>query len=83
MARIVIELTNRCNLSYQHCFTGRHGGDDDLPLAVLQEILSAAGQHNFDEITFTGGDPTLHRQFASVVRLTAEAGYRFGFVTNG
>jgi MoaA/NifB/PqqE/SkfB family radical SAM enzyme len=83
MARIVVELTNRCNLKCQHCFSGRHGGKDDLPLSVLRSVLDEARPLGFDHISFTGGDPTLHREFAEVLRLTAEAGYRFGMVTNG
>ena len=80
---IVIELTNRCNLNCQHCFTGRHGGKDDLPLTILETVLAEACDRGFDDITYTGGDPTLHRQFSQVLSLTADAGYRFGFVTNG
>ncbi len=83
MARIVIELTNRCNLSCQHCFSGRHGGRDELPLQVVTGILAEALGNGFDDISFTGGEPTLHSQFAEVLRLTYEAGYRFGFVSNG
>lgn len=83
MAKIVIELTNRCNLSCQHCFTGRHGGKDDLPLAVLKMVLAEAKALGFDHLSFTGGDPTVYRHFFEAIRFTCEAGYRFGFNTNG
>jgi len=83
MGKIVVELTNRCNLSCQHCFSGRHGGKDDLPLEILQNILDEAKPLGFDRLSFTGGDPTVHRQFIEVVRRTCEAGYKFGMVTNG
>lgn len=83
MARIVCELTNRCNLSCEHCFTGRHGGSDDLPLGVLDRILDEARDNGFNHLSFTGDDPTVHPQFPEVLRRTAEAGYRFSFVTNG
>jgi MoaA/NifB/PqqE/SkfB family radical SAM enzyme len=83
MARVVIELTNRCNLSCHHCFSGRHGGQDDLPLTILDRVLAEARLVGFDEISFTGGDPTVHPQFAEVIRRTAGAGYQFGLVTNG
>ena len=83
MARIVIELTNRCNLRCQHCFSGRHGGKDDLPVATLQRVLSEARDHGFDHLSFTGGDPTTHRRFKEILGLTYEAGYFFSFVTNG
>ena len=81
--RVVIELTNRCNLSCEHCFSGRHGGSDDLPLQVLQRVLDEARDHGFTHLSFTGGDPTVHARFPEVVRLTSEAGYRYSFVTNG
>lgn len=83
MAKIVIELTNRCNLNCQHCFSGRHGGRDDLPLAVLDCVLAEAEAYGFDQLSFTGGDPTVHRHFFEVVRRTSAAGYRFGLNTNG
>ncbi len=81
--KVIIELTNRCNLNCHHCFTGRHGGRDDLPLTVLQQILVEAKDYGFAQICFTGGDPTVYRHFAEAIRLTCEAGYTFGFNTNG
>lgn len=81
--KIVIELTNRCNLHCQHCFSGRHGGRDDLSLDILQRVLAEARPNGFDYLSFTGGDPTVHRHFAEVLRLTSEAGYQFSLNTNG
>lgn len=83
MARIVIELTNRCNLRCRHCFSGRHGGNDEMPIGILEEILIEATHQGFNEIAFTGGEPSVHRHFAEVMRKTTEAGYSFGFVSNG
>ena len=34
MTRLVIELTNRCNLRCQHCFAERHATTGDLPLTI-------------------------------------------------
>lgn len=81
--KIVIELTNRCNLACQHCFSGRHGGRADLPLATLQHLLAAAHSHGFTELSFTGGEPTLYPYFAQAIELTSRAGYRFAVNTNG
>ena len=81
--KIVVELTNRCNLHCQHCFAGRHGGRNDLPLTVLQQVLHEAHRFGFDELSFTGGDPTIYRYFAEAVHRTATAGYRFAVNTNG
>lgn len=83
MATIVVELTNRCNLNCHHCFTGRHGGRDDLPLDLLDAVLAGGHALGFNVIGFTGGEPTTHRHFAAVLEHTCAAGYRFGFNSNG
>lgn len=95
--KLIVELTNRCNLNCHHCFTGRHGGRTDLPLAVLLTLLKEAKTHGFAHINFTGGDPTVYRAadqhqvdpdhshsaFTTAVHLTCAAGYHFSFNTNG
>lgn len=83
MARLIIELTDRCNLRCRHCFEDRHAGTADLSLDTLRKVLQEGKSCGFDEVSFTGGEPTLHRQFAEILRLVCEAGYRFGFVSNG
>jgi MoaA/NifB/PqqE/SkfB family radical SAM enzyme len=81
--QIVMELTDRCNLSCNHCFTGRHGGSDDLPLHVIEKVLAESPDYGFDQISFTGGDPTVARVFVDAVRLASAAGFRWRMVTNG
>ena len=39
MARLVIELTNRCNLRCRHCFEERHAGTGDLSLEIIKKVL--------------------------------------------
>lgn len=81
--KIVVELTNRCNLHCAHCFSGRHGGRDDLSLSVLQHLLVEAHKFGFDELSFTGGDPTVYPHFEEALQRTVAAGYRFALNTNG
>ena len=83
MARIVIELTNRCNLRCQHCFAERHAATGDLPLAIIEKVLREGRDCGIDHLAFTGGEPTIHRQFAEIIRRVCEAGYTFSFVSNG
>jgi MoaA/NifB/PqqE/SkfB family radical SAM enzyme len=83
MARIILELTNRCNLRCGHCFGERHAGTGDLPAAIVERVLSEARACGIDHICFTGGEPTLYRGFKSLVERTCAAGYTFSFVSNG
>jgi MoaA/NifB/PqqE/SkfB family radical SAM enzyme len=83
LSRIVIELTNRCNLSCGHCFDERHAATGDLPLALLEKVLREGKGCGIEQVSFTGGEPTIHRQFKEIIHRAAEAGYQFSFVSNG
>jgi MoaA/NifB/PqqE/SkfB family radical SAM enzyme len=83
MARLVLELTNRCDLRCPHCFGERHAATADLSLAVLERIFAEGQACGIDHLCFSGGEPTLHGQFATIVERAAGAGYAFSLVTNG
>lgn len=83
MSRIVIELTNRCNLSCGHCFDERHAATGDLSLEILKKVLRDGKSCGIEQMSFTGGEPTLHRRFEEIIDLVSQAGYPFSFVSNG
>jgi MoaA/NifB/PqqE/SkfB family radical SAM enzyme len=83
LPRIVIELTNRCNLSCGHCFDERHAATGDLRLAILEKVLREGKGCGIEQVSFTGGEPTIHHQFKEIIKRVAEAGYHFSFVSNG
>jgi len=83
MQGVVIELTSRCNLNCQHCFDGRHTGDGDLKIEIIAKVLQSARAHGFDRLSFTGGEPTMHPRFSEILKMSYDAGYSFGIVTNG
>ena len=83
MPRLLIELTNRCNLRCQHCFSERHAGTGDLPVEILGKVLREGKSCDIDAVSFTGGEPTLHRRFAEIVQRVCAAGYPFSFVSHG
>jgi MoaA/NifB/PqqE/SkfB family radical SAM enzyme len=83
LPRIVIELTNRCNLSCGHCFDERHAATGDLSLDILNKVLLEGKSCGIEQLSFTGGEPTIHRRFRHIIERVSEAGYAFSFVTNG
>jgi MoaA/NifB/PqqE/SkfB family radical SAM enzyme len=83
MPRLLIELTNRCNLRCQHCFVERHASTGDLPIEILEKVLWEGKSCDIDTVSFTGGEPTLHRQFSEIVGRVCAAGYPFSFVSHG
>jgi MoaA/NifB/PqqE/SkfB family radical SAM enzyme len=83
VARIVIELTDRCNLRCGHCFNGRHGGARDLPFHLLEKVVREAAACDIDHVSFTGGEATLYPRFADAIAEVVQAGCTFSFVSNG
>jgi MoaA/NifB/PqqE/SkfB family radical SAM enzyme len=86
--RIVIELTNICNLHCSYCLR-----DDEalyqtrarfFPIELLQRILRDAREAaGVSHVSFTGGEPTLHPQFGAILETVRGEGMRASFVTNG
>jgi MoaA/NifB/PqqE/SkfB family radical SAM enzyme len=83
LSRLVVELTNRCNLRCGHCYDERHAATGDLSSEVLDRVLEEGWESGIDHLSFTGGEPTIHPDFAGIVRRVCRAGYTFSFVSNG
>lgn len=83
MRRIVVELTDRCELHCRHCLVRHSKAGHDLDLRLFARLLSEARGAGFAYLSFSGGEPTLHPEFAQIVKLADEAGYRFGLVSSG
>ena len=86
--RLSVELANICNLHCSYCFRS----DDNLysshaeffPLDLLRRVISEAQTSaNVTRISFTGGEPTLHPEFAETLRVIGDANLSVSFVTNG
>jgi sulfatase maturation enzyme AslB (radical SAM superfamily) len=86
--RLSVELANICNLHCSYCFRS----DENLysshaeffPLALLRRVVDEAhSATNVTRINFTGGEPTLHPEFAETLKTIGAAGLTVSFVTNG
>jgi len=86
--RLSVELANICNLHCSYCFRA----DENLysshaeffPIDLLRHVIAEARTAaNVTRINFTGGEPTLHPNFAEILRTIGDAGLTTSFVTNG
>jgi len=86
--RLSVELANICNLHCSYCFRA----EDNLysshaeffPVELLRRVVAEAREvANITRVNFTGGEPTLHPQFAATLETVASAGLTSSFVTNG
>lgn len=86
--RLSVELTNVCNLHCSYCLrdedalyhTRANFFDLELLRRVVREAREAAA---ITQVSFTGGEATLHPRFAEVLDAVAGQNLTASFVTNG
>lgn len=81
--QLVILTTTRCDLTCRHCLRGPDQKISDFPLELLSPLLEEARLFGARKVGLSGGEPGMHPQFAQMVEQIVEAGYSWGFVTNG
>ena len=86
--RLSVELANICNLHCSYCFRS----EDNLyshhaeffPVELLRRLIDeACAAAQITHVNFTGGEPTLHPQFSTILEIVAAADLQASFVTNG
>jgi 7,8-dihydro-6-hydroxymethylpterin dimethyltransferase len=85
---MLIEITQRCNLSCPTCYAGSSPERDEfLSLAAFTELLDgllAQGKGNADLMQLSGGEPTIHPEFFAILNYALGIGIRQVYVnTNG
>lgn len=86
--RLIVELTNICNLHCAYCLrdedslyhTPANYFSPELLRRVVREAREAMGATH---VMFTGGEATLHPRFREIVEAVGAEGLQSSFVTNG
>lgn len=77
---ILIEITERCNLTCPTCFAGsspQHSNMMELEEFTRQvDKLVAGGKSGSDMIQLSGGEPTIHPQFMEMIELLFDRGFK-------
>jgi pyruvate-formate lyase-activating enzyme len=82
--RLGLHLTDRCQLDCQHCLRDPAQKPSDLPLEVLTRVLDQAVRlYRIRRVSLTGGEPTLHPKFATVLDAITDHNCVWDMVTNG
>src|ERR1043165_9429718 len=86
--RLTVELTNICNLHCSYCLRDEdalyHTPANFMAVDLFARIAEGARDAmGVEHIMFTGGEPTLHRQFAEIVAAVARLSLTCSFVTYG
>lgn len=81
---IYIYLTNFCNLRCKHCYM--YAGEklvSELSLSDWKKIILDFKKNGGNGITFTGGEVTIYKEFAELIKYTHNLGISVTVLTNG
>jgi MoaA/NifB/PqqE/SkfB family radical SAM enzyme len=82
--RLGLHLTDRCQLDCQHCLRDPGLKPLDLPLPLVLVVLDQArAVYGIRQVSLTGGEPTLHPQFAQILDAIAARDMVWDMVSNG
>ena len=90
MRELHLILGYTCNNNCIHCFNKdtielktKRGEPLDRTTEEVKEILLQAKKEEVKEITFTGGEPTIRKDFLELLKFTKNLGFKIGLQTNG
>ena len=80
-SRMIIEITDRCNLGCIHCFANKK--DKDLDYMEWQKIIQNSVDEGENSISITGGEPLLFPSFFEIFRVIEPKNTKITLDTNG
>jgi MoaA/NifB/PqqE/SkfB family radical SAM enzyme len=84
LQRIWAELTGKCQLECVHCYahSGPAGSHGTMTAADWMSLTDQAKALGAGIVQFIGGEPTMHPQFAAILRHALESGIEAEVYTN-
>jgi len=83
---VKIDLTNVCNHDCPGCIDYDLIANDNNSLSfdLFEQLLDALTACEVTGINYTGGgEPTVHKNFDKIIRLTHQKGFKIGLICNG
>lgn len=81
--KVMIQITERCNLNCKHCFLSATDTGCDLSLQDFTErILPKLVTSNTKKVTLTGGEPFVNNSMLSMIQALYDAGIQTCICTN-
>lgn len=85
LTSVDVYVTSQCNRRCTYCFLPSDFFASGLRMSVdaFSDVVTWCLRYRVDEITFLGGEPSLHPSFAEMVSIARDRGLNVRAVTNG
>jgi MoaA/NifB/PqqE/SkfB family radical SAM enzyme len=81
---MLFHITDWCNLDCKHCFiNASHFPVFEYSLDEISSLLTDMRALNVFHVTFSGGEPTIRKDFPLILEIANEKGFNPDFVSNG
>ncbi|MFW6047387.1 MAG: radical SAM/SPASM domain-containing protein [Candidatus Woesearchaeota archaeon] len=81
---IFLEITSKCNLKCNHCYTSSHPNANlEIETEEVKSLLSTAYNYGVYNLAFGGGEPLMRDDILKLARISKNIGYTLGISTNG
>jgi radical SAM protein with 4Fe4S-binding SPASM domain len=82
LTQFQIELTSRCNERCVHCYIPHERKNDDITPSIFYDVLNQCRDMGVLNLTFSGGEPMLHQNFADFLRKAKEYDFSINVLSN-
>jgi len=77
-----IELTSKCNERCVHCYIPHENKTDDIEPELFYNVLEQCREIGVLNLTLSGGEPMLHKDFCSFLRKCKECDFSVNILSN-
>ncbi|MEW6749025.1 MAG: radical SAM protein [Candidatus Micrarchaeota archaeon] len=82
--RAYFEITQRCNLRCRHCYVGSTKSSyDGMETSRVLRVLDELHDCGVIDVRFTGGEPTMRKDWIEILKYARRLGFAISFNTNG
>jgi radical SAM protein with 4Fe4S-binding SPASM domain len=82
LTSLQIELTSRCNERCIHCYIPHENKISDIDPSLFYDVLDQCRDMGILDITLSGGEPMLHRNFCEFLRKAKEYDFSISILSN-
>ena len=82
LTSLQIELTSRCNERCVHCYIPHENKTDDIDPAFFYDVLDQCRDMGLLDITLSGGEPMLHKNFCDFLRRAKDYDFSINILSN-
>lgn len=81
--RVVIKVTQRCNLKCKHCLEWRFKDKKEMSLKEIKKILKKLWEGGAVHLSLNGGEPFIRKDIGEILKYAKNLGFSIGVTSNG